>query len=124
MPTVNPNITFIGNDAVLFSWTLTTTDFDGAPVGPNHADYVDRTVQAVGTFGGGTVNFQGSNELEPASNWVNAANQQGTVIALTAAGQQSVGHLNRLQRPLLSGSTGATVTVSMVARRPRSGQAV
>lgn len=119
MATINPTIERIGNDAVRLSWALTTADFDGAPIGPNFAQYTDRSVHVFGTFGGGTLAWQGSNEGDPAGNWVPAADRQGVAIALTAAGQKAVGDVNRQQRPFLSGSAGASVTVHAYLSRLR-----
>lgn len=120
MATVNPSIELVGNDAVRFTWVLNNTDFDGAPIGPNHADFRDRSVQAFGTFGGAAVAWQGTNEAEPASNWAQATNRAGAALSLSAAGQMGVGEPHRMQRPLLTGGAASSVTVIAYCRRERS----
>ncbi len=119
MPTVNPTITFVGNDAVLFSWTLTNVDNDGAPVGPNHADYADRTVAARGTFGGASVAIQGSNQPDVPSVWFVIDDPQGLDLTLAAAGGKALTELPMWSRPLLSGGAGSSVTIEMLCRRNR-----
>ena len=62
MATRPVTVTKINDNTVKFAWdTLTTTNADGTPIGPNWDDYADRTVQVVGTFGsGGNLRVEGS----------------------------------------------------------------
>lgn len=117
MATINPTITFVGNDAVLFSWTLNNTDFDGAPVGPNHVDYDDRMVTARGTFGGATLALQGSNELPTPANWNGVDDPQGVDVSFAAAGSKPVAERPVWTRPLLTGGAASSVVVEMLCRR-------
>lgn len=119
MATVNPTITFVGNDAVLFSWTLTNADNDGAPVGPNHVDYADRTITARGTFGGATVAVQGSNEPSTPAAWFVVDDPQGTDLTLAAVGGKAVTEVPMWTRPLLNGGAASSVTVELLCRRQR-----
>ena len=118
MATVNPTIRFIGNDTVVFTWVLTNVDNDGAPVGPNHADYADRAVQMFGTFGGAAVAIQGSND--DGTTWFTVDDPQGVDLSLSAAGGKAVSEITERMRPLLTGGAASSVTVAMTCRRQRS----
>ena len=120
MATVNPTVTVVGNDAVLFSWTLTNVDNDGAPVGPNHVDYADRTITARGTFGGASVAIQGSNEVSLPANWIGLDDPQGADLNLSAAGGKNITEVPVWTRPLLTGGAASSVIVELLCRRERS----
>lgn len=97
-----------------FTWALTTAVPDGAPM--EWVEWSDRTWQATGTFGGATVTIQGSND---GTNWFSLTNASGgAALTFTAAGGASSVELPRYTRPNLTVvGTGATVTVTVVARR-------
>lgn len=119
MATVNPTVSFVGNDAVEFKWTLTSTDRDGAPIGANHIDYADRSVIATGTWGGAALTVEGSHD---GSTWV-ALSDAAAVTALTfsaADGSAPIAEVPPFTRPnLTTAGTGATVVVSILCRRSR-----
>jgi len=119
MPTVTPTIRQIGNDAVLFSWTLTNVDNDGAPIGPEHVDYADRAVQVSGTFGGATVAVQGSNQPAAPVVWFALDNPSGADLSFSGPDGKVIAELPVWTRPLLSGGAGSSVAVSILARRSR-----
>lgn len=118
MATVNPTIKHVGNHTVIFTWSLTNADNDGAPIGPNHSDFADRNVQAFGTFGGGSVLVQGSNNDGGAYHALD--DPQGTDISFSGAGGKAISEVTELTRPLLSGGAGSTVTVVIACRRNRA----
>jgi hypothetical protein len=118
MATVNPAVRHVGDNTLVFSWVLTNVDNDGAPVGPNYADYADRSVQMAGTFGGASVRIEGSN-VDPPSQYFTLDDPQGGDLALTAAGGKAVTEVPQWTRPFLTGGAGSSVTVSMTARRTR-----
>ncbi|MCA3220000.1 MAG: hypothetical protein ING59_15895 [Burkholderiales bacterium] len=118
MATVNPTIRHVGNNTVVFAWVLTNVDNDGAPVGPQHADFADRSVQMAGTFGGASVRVEGTN-VDPASAYFTLDDPQGADLALTAAGGKAVTEVPQWTRPFLTGGAGSSVTVSMTCRRTR-----
>lgn len=95
---------------MLIQWTLTGTD-DGAPV--NMAQWADRSVQMVGTWGGGTVVFEGSND---GTNFATLTDAQTTAISKTADALEQVVELTRLARPRASVSV-TSVVVSLLVRR-------
>lgn len=95
--------------------TLTTTNTTGSPLA--HADFADRSVQVTGTFGGGTLTMQGSND--GGTTWASLTDPQGNAIAFTAAGKEQITELSEVIRPSLSGGNGTTdLDVSVVMRRP------
>lgn len=85
------------------------------------AEYADRSVQAAGTFGGATINLQGSND---GANYANLSDPQGVAIAFTAAGIKQVLEATKHARPAITGGTGSSITVTMFLRRGRGGKEV
>lgn len=118
MPTAGATITrdIAGRDnsVVLCTWPLLTANPDGTPF--EMPEYADRTWQATGTFGGATLAFQGSND---GTNWFPLSNAAGgSAATLTAAGGVATIELPRYVRPnLTTAGTGATITVTLLARR-------
>lgn len=102
----------------LATWTLTTADPTGTAV--EIPEWADRTWQ-VGTgaesFGGGTVAIEGchSNVDGDFKTLSNAAG--ATPTTFTAVGVKTVIELTRYMRPKITGSAGASVTVTLMARR-------
>lgn len=95
----------------VYTWSLTTANSDGNPV--DLTAFPDKTVHIFGTFGGGTLTIQGSND---GSDWQSLRDPQGTALAKTASYLGAVLENPRYLRPNLTGSAGATVTVILVAR--------
>ncbi len=113
MATKNPVITELDprdGSVLLYTWTLTGTD-DGAPI--HMAQWADRSVQFVGTWGGGTVLFEGSNN---GTNYATLTDAQTSAISKTADALEQVVELTRLARPRASVSV-TSVVVSLLVRR-------
>lgn len=70
-------------------------------------------IQAVGTFGGGTVKLQGSND---GSNWIDLEDPQGDAIAITADGGSEFSTSAVYIRPLVTGGTGDDLDVFISLR--------
>lgn len=86
-------------------WTpLTSSDLDGEALGM--ADFQDRTVQVLGTFGGATVTIQGSND--DGTTWATLTDPLGNNLAFTAAGMKQITELPQFIRPLVSSASGTT----------------
>lgn len=101
-----------GNFA-LVTWNLTTADPTGVAVA--YHDFSDRTVQAFGTFGGATIEWQGS--LDGGTTWVVLTDPQGTALTKTAAFLEAVQEMVPLIRPVLTVvGVGATITAILYAR--------
>lgn len=119
MPAVTPTTlqTAEGNSdgsVLAFSWELLTASPAGAPM--SFVQWSDRTWTAVGTWGGATLAFEGSNDL---SNWFAMNNAAGGLTAsLTANGMVTTIELPLYVRPnLITAGTEADVVVSVCARR-------
>ena len=114
MSTVNPTISQLSpyDESVLkFVWTITGTN-DGAPM--PFAQWSDRSVQFAGTWGGGTIVWEGSND--GGTTWFTLSDPQTTAISKTADALEQVIEVTELARP--RASVGVTsVVVSVVARR-------
>jgi hypothetical protein len=121
MATISAAVSRISNNSVVITWTGATNGDTFEPVPSEFADYSDRSIQASGTFGGATINLQGSND---GTNYANLSDPQGVVIGLTAAGIKQVLEAVRYQRPAISGGTGSSINVTMFLRRGRGGKEV
>lgn len=113
-PTVNNDVAKDGGSVISFTWALTTADFDGAPA--DIPAYPDRTWQVVGAFGGtGILLPQGSND---GTNWATLSNLASTPVSISAAGLVGTAERTSKVRPILNPvGVGATVTVTLIARR-------
>lgn len=115
MATVTPSAAVPSPDTApgvrVWTWALTTANADGAPL--DLTAFPDKTVHIFGTFGSGTLTMQGSND---GSDWQSVRDPQGNAIAKTASYLGAILENPRYLRPNLTGSTGATVTVILVAR--------
>ena len=110
LPPPNPNL-------AVWAWTLTTADHTGVALGPNFADFVDRSVQIEGTFGGATVVLEGSND---GSNYEPLTDPQGNAISKSAAALEQVTEVTMLVRARLSAvGVGATIVITICARRAK-----
>lgn len=109
----------VDNSLTYVTWTGLLNGDDGTAV-PG-AEWGDRSIYFVGTFGaGGTVILEGTNEEVPA-NWVQLADPQGTGISKTANGIEQVLEITRWVRPRVSAGDGTTnITAIMLARRANS----
>ena len=109
---LNANIVLgVAEKMSVYRWTLTDADPTGDPL--YQMVHTDKTVQVYGTFGGGTVTFQGS--CSPTSPvWATLTDHADNAVALAAPGMKLIAQNPFAIRPVLSGSTGATVTVLAV----------
>lgn len=98
----------------IISWTLTDAD----PTGDWYPSISggDKTVHVLGTFGGGTVAMQGTNEVTSPSNAVGLKDDQNASVSFTTMGARFIRENLYQTRPSLSGSTGASVTVLLCTR--------
>lgn len=119
MATVTPTLpeSAIGDGSVkVFTWALTSTNVDGAPV--RLPEWADLTWTATGTWGGATLKVQGSAD---GSTFVTTglSNAAGGTEASASADKV----FTTIERPLYvrpiltTAGSGATVTVQLMARR-------
>ena len=92
---------------------LDTEDSSPPKITPGGTEPLAGSIQAVGTFGGGTVKLQGSNDN---TNWVDLNDTAGTVIGLTAEGGAEFSSSFLYLRPLITGGTGDDVDVFITTR--------
>lgn len=97
--------------AYLHKWSF-TADGDGDAISMPGAP--DRTFQAVGTFGSGTLRWQGS--LDGGTTWFSLHDPSVTTIGLTSAGGGVLLENPLLIRPSLSGSTNPTIDAYLLSR--------
>lgn len=113
------NPTYVGdisgdNSVICYEWALTTADPTGTGIG--QVNYADRTFVAWGTWGGATLTIEGSND---GTTWV-ALSNAGSASRATATADAAITivELTRYVRPKLTTvGVGATITVSLAARR-------
>lgn len=101
----------------IFTWQLTTADNEGVQIPSDFAGYSDRSIQVTGSLGGGTVNWQGSNQAVP-TDWATLNQATGTPATWTIPGIKQVLEGAVFGRPILSGSTGASCTIIAMTRKP------
>lgn len=92
-------------------------ELDTSPAPFEMVEWADRSVQVVGTFNGGTVVIEGSNDGQ---NWVTLTDPQGNAITKTAAFIEQLLEVTRFVRPRVSLGTGVDVDVFFVLRRGSS----
>lgn len=123
MATIAPTVTKIGHHSVEFLYeTLTTTDDNGSPIPERWADYADRSVQVLGTFGaGGNLRIQGSND--DGTTYAVLTDPQGNALNIAAAKVEAITEVPLWTRPFVTAGDGTTdLDVVIVCRRARSGQ--
>ena len=97
-------------------WTydnLDTADSSPPKINAGGTEPIAGCIQAIGTFGGGTVKLQGSND---ATNYVDIKDVTGSAIGLTASGGAEFTTSFLYIRPLVTGGSGDDVNVFIVMR--------
>lgn len=111
MATVQPTREIVsGGKGHVYTWVLATGD-DGAPI--ENVDFADRSVQVEGTFGGASVLIEGSNDT---TTFRTLTDPQGNDLSVSTAKIEMVTEVTRLLRPRVTGGSGASLTVSLLAR--------
>lgn len=117
MATITPTVTRAADPGVLdvyaTAWAMGNAD-TGLPMQMSGAS--DRSVQASGTFGGATVKLEGSND---GVTYFTLNDPIGTDITGTSAYLYQIMELTRYIRPVTSGGTGTTITVTVLAKGQR-----
>lgn len=89
--------------AFIARWLNLAANDDGQPV--MGAQYTDKSVQVVGTFGGATLTFQGSNN---GTNWATLTDPLGNALSFISARIALVTEATLFIRPLITGGDGTT----------------
>ena len=99
-------------------WPAVTENDTCGPVQLSAA--ADRSIHALGTFGGGSVALQGSNEATNDSSLVTSFvalhDPQGAAIALTLAKITEVSEVTNWIKPVITGGAAQSITVAMLVR--------
>lgn len=112
MATVAPTRRIVsGGKALVYTWTLTEAD-TATPI--EVVDFADRSIQMVGTFGGGNVRVEGSND--DGATYAALTDPQGNDLNFGADKIEMVTELTQLLRPRVTAGTGVSVQVSLLAR--------
>jgi hypothetical protein len=98
--------------ATLVTWVLTDADTSGDPA--MWVEYADRNIQMTGTFNGGTVVIEGSND---GANWHPLSDPQGNALTFTSGKIEQILEVTKYTRPRITSGTGLTVTVLALCRR-------
>lgn len=95
---------------MMMQWDL-TEDGDGRSLASGM--FSDKTVQVVGSFGGGTVTIEGSMNGD---DWVTLNDPQGDSLTFTTEGMAVIAENPQFVRPSLDGSTDPDLEVFVGAR--------
>src|SRR5215472_17865970 len=118
MTTVVPTFSKIrgsagGIDAIVATWAPFAAAGDvGQPL--QRIDLADRSVQVTGTFAGATIVMEGSND---GINYFTLSSPAGAALSFTAAGLMQVNEPIAFVRPRVTVGSGASLTVTLTARR-------
>lgn len=93
------------------------SEADSSPAPVSMLEWADRSVQVVGTFGGGTITIEGSND---GSNWATLTDPQGNNLAITSAKIEQISEMTLYVRPKPSVGTGMNIDVIFALRRANS----
>ena len=94
----------------VYTWVLNDGD-DGVPL--EAVEFADRSVQVSGTFGGGTIRIEGSNN---GASYDPLTDPQGNDLNLSSSKVEMITEVTRFLRPRVTAGTGVAVTVSVLAR--------
>lgn len=110
-----------GAAAVLYTWVLTTADPTGDAVGAEISQHTDLCWHATGTWGGATAAIQGSNTNTDGlfGAVTNAAGAAAITWTADGAPKQQIEKPLFVRPKLTTVGVGATVTVTLFARRNR-----
>ena len=90
--------------AFVACWAALANGDDGAPM--SFAQYTDKSVQVVGTFGvGGSLSFEGSND---GVNWSVLTDPQGNALSFTSSKIKLVSEATAFVRPHVTAGDGTT----------------
>jgi hypothetical protein len=115
MANIPPAVTHPTSDSIKVIWA-TVTESDTPLSYKGMHEYADRSVQFVGTEGGSTMTFAGSND---GTNFETLNDPFGTAISLSAAGLRQVLEYTEEVKPIFTGGSSQSMTVTMVAKRGR-----
>lgn len=118
MAAVTPTYTDVsragGGTAVLVVWTPVTSAGSDTCVPAQLPALADKSIHVSGTFGGGTVTLGGSNN--GGSSYIGLTDPTQTAISITSEAIKAVLENTQLVKPVLTGGSGTSLTISMLFR--------
>jgi len=99
--------------AKIVQWLAIANSDTADPFKPVELDTAIASVQISGTFGGATLAFQQSND---GTNWFPTKTHTGDTVSATAAGIFEISLSGLYVRPIISGGSGSSINVILVAR--------
>jgi len=99
--------------AKIVKWLAITNGDTADPFIPVEFDTAIASVQISGTLGSATLTFQQSND---GTNWFTAKTPAGDDVTTTVAGMFEISLSGLYVRPSISGGSGSSVNVILVAR--------
>jgi hypothetical protein len=115
MAEIRPTISYRNDDAIAVQWA-NITEADTCVAYEGFHEYSDRSVQVQGAFGGASVSIQGSNDAE---NYHTLNDPFGSLLSFSTGGLRQVLEYVRRVQPAISGGSGASITVTVLAKRIR-----
>lgn len=103
-----------GGFAVLVVWTPVTSAGSDTCVAAMLPTLADKSIHVSGTFGGGTVTLQGSNN--GGASYVGLNDPTKTAISITQETIMAVLENTQLVKPVLIGGSSTSLTISMLFR--------
>jgi hypothetical protein len=108
MANVKGTLTYREDGVAIAQWTLTQAD---TGVGISLAGFPDRTVQIGGTFGGGNIVIEGSNN---GTNWATMHNYANASLNITDTSLQLIAENTDQIRPRATAGAGMSVTITVI----------
>lgn len=105
-----------GNGITQVKWTDVTEATTCDAFIPNGLLGIMSSVQVAGTFGGGTVVMQQSND---GTNWSTIKDRSGNDVSVTAAGMAEYSVASRYVRPAVTSGASVSVDITLIMRDER-----
>jgi hypothetical protein len=116
MPVISVTRTTIQGGIEIITWPAMANGDTGEPVLVLGKAGAIGSLQAEGTFGGGTLTLQGSNIEGGAGAYRNVKDGAGNGLSLTAPDMEDFSTAAAYLSPALAGGSAGAVTVSVVVR--------
>jgi len=113
MAVIDYTKTELNGGAVLYKWEGLTEVDSGKPV--QHSGSTDRTIQVGGSFGGGTVRFEGALDIETPV-YLPLTDPQGNELLFGAEKIEAVSEFTSLIRPIVTAGAGVSLTCLLLVR--------
>ena len=98
--------------SIVIVWTALPQAGDGEPI--PFCQYTDKSAQVTGTFGGATVQIEGSND---GSTWATLTDPQGNALSFSSAKIEMISEATLVVRPKVTGGDGTTsINVHMLIK--------